>query len=127
MLTPRIRDTIEPVKVAIEFMVFPPYKTFDYAPSISLKPLPLYYETGWFPEILSFKQGERAHLTNIRPADRQVAISLAEAERAANIVLGEGDADTIDISIEALAAEPEPSRYQQSLEANNISGGLTND
>ena len=69
-------------------------------------------------------EGEEEYLTIAADVDRQVAIILAEAERDADILRGEGEAAAIDIFTEALAQEPELSRYQSSLEAYKISRGL---
>ena len=55
-------------------------------------------------------------------ADRQVAIILAEAEKDASMIIFEGRAAALDVFIEALAKEPELSRYRKSLEAYALVG-----
>ena len=57
-------------------------------------------------------------------ADRQKAIILVEAQRQANVIDAEGDAEAIDIIMEALRQVPELSRFQKSLESYKISRGL---
>ncbi|MDP6494243.1 MAG: protease modulator HflC, partial [Dehalococcoidia bacterium] len=69
-------------------------------------------------------EGEEVYLTITADVDKQVAIILAEAERDANILLDEGESAAIDIFIEALAQEPELSRYQRGLEAYKVSKGM---
>ncbi len=57
-------------------------------------------------------------------ADKQRAIILSEARRAANQVKAEGDVQSIDIFIQALARDPQLTRYKEGLETYKVSRRL---
>lgn len=62
-------------------------------------------------------EGEEQHLTITTDVDRQVAIILAEADRSANTLRGEGEAQAIKILADALESDPEFFAFRRSLEA----------
>ena len=62
-------------------------------------------------------EGEEQHLTITTDVDRQVAIILAEADRKANTLRGEGEAQAIKILADALESDPEFFAFRRSLEA----------
>lgn len=62
-------------------------------------------------------EGEEQHLTITTDVDRQVAIVLAEADRTANTLRGEGEAQAIKLLAEALEKDPEFFAFRRSLEA----------
>ena len=62
-------------------------------------------------------EGEEEYLTKTADVDRQVRIIQAEADRDANILRGEGEAQAINILAEALEQDPEFYAFRRSLEA----------
>ena len=62
-------------------------------------------------------EGAELNLTITTDVDRQVAIILAEADRTANSLRGEGEAEAIRILAEALEEDPEFFAFRRSLEA----------
>ena len=62
-------------------------------------------------------EGAEQNLTITTDVDRQVAIILAEADRTANSLRGEGEAEAIRILAEALEEDPEFFAFRRSLEA----------
>ena len=62
-------------------------------------------------------EGAKADLEIRSNVDKQAQIITAEAERDANILRGEGEAEAIRIFAEALEQDPEFYRFQRSLEA----------
>ena len=64
-------------------------------------------------------EGAELNLTITTDVDRQVTIVLAEADRTANRLRGEGEAEAIRILAEALEEDPEFFAFRRSLEAYN--------
>ena len=64
-------------------------------------------------------EGAEQNLTITTDVDRQVTIVLAEADRTANRLRGEGEAEAIRILAEALEEDPEFFAFRRSLEAYN--------
>ena len=64
-------------------------------------------------------EGAELNLTITTDVDRQVTIVLAEADRTANRLRGEGEAEAISILAEALEEDPEFFAFRRSLEAYN--------
>ena len=62
-------------------------------------------------------EGAEQNLTITTDVDRQVAIILAEADRTANSLRGEGEAEAIRILADALEQDPEFFAFRRSLEA----------
>ena len=62
-------------------------------------------------------EGEEEYLTVTADVDKQVRVILANAERDANILQGEGEAQAIGILAEALAQDEEFYAFRRSLEA----------
>ena len=62
-------------------------------------------------------EGAKADLEISSNVDKQAQIITAEAERDANVLRGEGEAEAIRIFAEALEQDPEFYRFQRSLEA----------
>ena len=62
-------------------------------------------------------EGAELNLTITTDVDRQVTIVLAEADRTANRLRGEGEAEAIRILAEALEEDPEFFAFRRSLEA----------
>ena len=62
-------------------------------------------------------EGAEQNLTITTDVDRQVTIVLAEADRTANSLRGEGEAEAIRILAEALEEDPEFFAFRRSLEA----------
>ena len=62
-------------------------------------------------------EGAKADLEIRSNVDKQAQIITAEAERDANVLKGEGEAEAIRIFAEALEQDPEFYRFQRSLEA----------
>ena len=62
-------------------------------------------------------EGAKRDLEIRASVDRRATIILAEAERDANIIRGDGDAESIRIFAEALEQDPEFYTFQRSLEA----------
>ncbi len=62
-------------------------------------------------------EGAEQNLTITTDVDRQVAIIRAEADRTANSLRGEGEAEAIRILAEALEEDPEFFAFRRSLEA----------
>ena len=62
-------------------------------------------------------EGAEQNLTITTDVDRQVAIILAEADRTANSLRGEGEAEAIRILADALEEDPEFFAFRRSLEA----------
>jgi membrane protease subunit HflC len=62
-------------------------------------------------------EGAEQNLTITTDVDRQVTIVLAEADRTANSLRGEGEAEAIRILAEALEQDPEFFAFRRSLEA----------
>ena len=62
-------------------------------------------------------EGAKADLEIRSNVDKQAQIITAEAERDANVLRGEGEAEAIRIFAEALEQDPEFYRFQRSLEA----------
>ena len=62
-------------------------------------------------------EGEEEYLTKTADVNRRVRIISANAERDANILQGEGEAQAIQILAEALEQNPEFFAFRRSLEA----------